>query len=865
MTPPSSTTAEIEALLASTGWVRDLARRLVGDPDLADDLAQQTYLAALEHRPSADRSLRGWLATVLRNFARQGARGTARRDARERHVAHEGTDPSTLELVERLSAQRQVSDAVAELDEPYRGTLLLRYFEGRSPSEIARRQGIPVSTVKTRLARGLTRLRARLERDGGGRASWLSALLPLIDTSGGSAAPAFGVLAVGTPLKLSLAAAGVVAAGLVVAWPKAVPAAAGPVVATSTEGASELAPPPTELAQAPAPGTGRVRVSVPAATTPVAEAAAAVPVATATPLRGRVLDVEGRPLAGVRVRFEPAPAADSARPPRSVRSTAVSLADGRFEFPEVEGSGWLLADDPGTTTLYRGVASSLRRHAEPVVVVAPRQPLAGVVVDEAGEPVEGAEVSVEPPAGFRSRFAEVMAHSTAVDLRSTTGERGRFELTNAPLLEGARLIASAEGYEPWAGPLPEFADASLVLTLVRPNPREGLLGGRVVDERGVGVPEASVAYGIESTVTDANGDFAFQMAAEDSPNRMAERFLGQKARRLIAMKAGYLPASLTVELSPDGEAGWPEGIVLRLVGQPLSVEGRVVDAHGGPLAGVRVWIADATLFALDRETGPRVLESMLAGAEQAWNWDETDEEGRFRLEGLAEREYRLGAMDPDTLLRAESEPVPAGAKGVELSLDTDALWKRIAGRCVDRRGQPMPGLHVFPMSDPFRLSYEGQVVSTTHGTTEGVVTDEDGAFELGDVPRELVYLRIDGEDVISTEYGRHVPGGLGELARGALEELEIVVPLRVHFQVEVADPSLADEVAVLDGDEHEIVINLIQADSRRENEHMPLIDGRSDVLTVTDDAATLVLLRDGQPVARHELQLERGRVNRIQL
>src|SRR5215510_12106587 len=56
---------DIGALLAEASWLSGLARRLVHDVHLAEDLAQDAWVSALERRPDAGRSLRGWLATAL--------------------------------------------------------------------------------------------------------------------------------------------------------------------------------------------------------------------------------------------------------------------------------------------------------------------------------------------------------------------------------------------------------------------------------------------------------------------------------------------------------------------------------------------------------------------------------------------------------------------------------------------------------------------------------------------------------------------------------------------------------------------------------------------------------------------------------
>jgi hypothetical protein len=70
---------------------------------------------------------------------------------------------------------------VLELREPFRRTVLLRYFKGRSSAEIARAQSVPDGTVRWRLKSAIDQLRARLDQEAGGdRARWHRALLPLL-------------------------------------------------------------------------------------------------------------------------------------------------------------------------------------------------------------------------------------------------------------------------------------------------------------------------------------------------------------------------------------------------------------------------------------------------------------------------------------------------------------------------------------------------------------------------------------------------------------------------------------------------------------------------------------------------------------
>src|SRR5262245_53187352 len=157
MTEPSSPSAPgsldpASVLAGDRGWIRALPRRLVADAHLAEDLVQDASLAALS-RPEASAVGRSWIATVLRRalFERRGQ--GASRGARERATARPEALPSTLDMVERAEAQRDLVQAVLELDEPYRTTILWRFFEELPPRTIARRARVPVATVHSRIAR----------------------------------------------------------------------------------------------------------------------------------------------------------------------------------------------------------------------------------------------------------------------------------------------------------------------------------------------------------------------------------------------------------------------------------------------------------------------------------------------------------------------------------------------------------------------------------------------------------------------------------------------------------------------------------------------------------------------------------------
>lgn len=244
------TTFDPDLLLANAAWVRALARELAG-PGEADDLVQETWLVALQ-RPTNARTPGAWLAGVVRHLARRSRRGAGHRAAREAACAREERAPAAAELVAEADLQRRVLAAVMRLDEPGRSAVLLRYFRGASVEEIARVQGVPWATARTRLQRALARLRGDLERAFGGREAWGAAALALARADGPPSAigPELAGVSAGTAAWLGFAlVAGIVAA---LAWRTQDGMGTGLSVGPASEQKAVAGP-----AAAPAPDTPR--------------------------------------------------------------------------------------------------------------------------------------------------------------------------------------------------------------------------------------------------------------------------------------------------------------------------------------------------------------------------------------------------------------------------------------------------------------------------------------------------------------------------------------------------------------------------------------------------------------------------------
>ncbi len=165
-----------EQLLAHAGWVRALARALVTDGSLADDVEQQSWESALERPPPHDGDLRGWWYTVVRNVARRLGRDAATRRRNEQRLPPREPAESSADAVARAQLHQRLVAATIALADPYRTAILLRFFDELPPRVIAARLALPVETVRTQVKRGLEQLRVALAASQRDAVDWRPAL-----------------------------------------------------------------------------------------------------------------------------------------------------------------------------------------------------------------------------------------------------------------------------------------------------------------------------------------------------------------------------------------------------------------------------------------------------------------------------------------------------------------------------------------------------------------------------------------------------------------------------------------------------------------------------------------------------------------
>jgi len=848
-------------LLEQVSWIRRLARELVADRELAEDLVQETCVVALEQAPRETTKLRAWLAEVLRNLLRQHARGQGRRSAREARAARPEALEPTDELVARVLLQRELVNAVLALNEPYRSTVLLRFFEELPPREIARRTGVPLATVQSRLQRALAQLRERLDAE---RPAWAGLLLAW-------AREPFGpptLLSVLMKTQVALVAGVAALAATAIVWwsaspaggrergPEPTPSAAlAPPVEPFVSGGTGAEPAPAEreavAASAPRP------LAAPSSAAPAVEAAP-------WPVRLRVLDADAQPMSGVAVRSEG---------DETVLGT--SGLGGWCVFQTRAERLTLVAADPRWVTVHEG-SPARSSSVDPVLVLAPALELAGVVHDELGRPLAGAGVSFALPSGFRTRFTEVLEATRMLGWRTRADETGAFRFERVPAVAGAELSAVLSGYERGVLEAPPVSARDLEFVLARPKlPLAGTLRGRVFAPDGAPVPDARVGLGLASVVSDERGAFELDLKRAVTTDT------------LVALKAGFLPARMERPTEPSaGSTGWPDEVTLTLPGPALAIRGVVLDHDGKPVAGARLWPHDPTPSAPIGQM-PTFFEPQMAGAQvptsalesvadlpdedgdnfydhytnnqsptPLWSCVTSDAGGRFELPGLDQRRYKLDVAAAESLEIFTSDSLAAGDGQAVIRLPAPDLWERVEGRVVAESGEPVADVEVRlwrPMVDVRARVFGGQsqVVVLQNGAQ--VTTDAEGRFHLERVPKAGAQVSVRGDSIVP----------LSLAVTGAT--LEIPVEVRCHMEVVLRALGKFDSIEVADGEGQRLDILVLTEGSVNAWSGVALTDGKSGVISVSSRARELRLFKGKTLVETRPLDLVPGDVNRIEL
>lgn len=145
--------------------------RILGDRKEAEDALQDVYLSLWRRADRFDparASPISWLATFARNRAVDRLRsGKVQRGAVPVDEALDVADdaPRADALLEDAERSARIHHCLGRLEEPARSSIRIAFFEGRTYAELADEAGEPLGTVKSRIRRGLAKLKACLEHD----------------------------------------------------------------------------------------------------------------------------------------------------------------------------------------------------------------------------------------------------------------------------------------------------------------------------------------------------------------------------------------------------------------------------------------------------------------------------------------------------------------------------------------------------------------------------------------------------------------------------------------------------------------------------------------------------------------------------
>jgi RNA polymerase sigma factor (sigma-70 family) len=717
----------IDQLLAQREWVRGVARALVFGEQEAADLEQDAWLAALRKPPRHGASIRGWLGTVVRRIAaRKGGRESRRRDL-ERREPRKLQAPSAAELVAQAEMQTRVARGVLSLAEPYRETILLRFFQDYSIEEIAEAVGAPIETVRSRLKRGLAILRKEMNE--GDASGWRVLLLPVAPLTAAKAASLTGGLIVASKTKaLALVAiASLVAAGVWFAidrWPgrgedDLPPAQSVPgwqAAASSALPASAPASEPTKKIR-PAPFVERTGDEA-SSSMPAAASQPAEPVARVV---GEVLSVDGLPVENALV-FVGDPADDSvlgdeisirndredleirARPGGKVLGSKTK-ADGRFAFDLPKPSARLTV---GASHPDHGLALALGlpvQRGEARVVTLRFEPgirLRGTVASDEGRVLSGARVTV-----MRSRdgntfttygFAETkadgkydtgMMQGIAFSLRASAkghfdgrswakdvgpDERERrvdFRLEAAPVLKGRLVLADGS-------PAAVSSNLAKIFGKAGPPPDQRLELLAALDDPRSDPNFRSLGHD-EGRVTESDDSYEF------TPKYKGAKYLSLWSGATMLGLAAIPPGAK----APDIVVDWSKAAAGKRAGA-LTLTVKAADT-GRPVDDYRVQVKCAQPVSNPFEVfslGQRVNAA----------------DGRVRLDGLPEGAYRIsikaeGFADGRANVDVKPEPEVADVSVDLVAASKSEARASIAGFVRGPGGSPRGGANVWLVPD----------------------------------------------------------------------------------------------------------------------------------------------------------------------
>ena len=143
--------------------------RILGRPELAEEVMQETYLKIWKAAGAFDPTLASpitWMVAIARNRAIDRLRASAvsrRMEPIESADAVSDPAPAAVERVEMAQQHQRLSRCLAELEARHASAIRAAFLDGTTYEELAASMSVPLGTMKSWIRRGLLKLRACLE------------------------------------------------------------------------------------------------------------------------------------------------------------------------------------------------------------------------------------------------------------------------------------------------------------------------------------------------------------------------------------------------------------------------------------------------------------------------------------------------------------------------------------------------------------------------------------------------------------------------------------------------------------------------------------------------------------------------------
>ena len=654
-----------------------LAGHLTRDAAQAEDLLQTTFLHAMRDAASYDgsRPVSGWLAGILNHRALDLKRRLAVRAAEPLGEEQDTKlDPAAL-AGDRELFQR-VTDAIEELEDPYRQVLVLRVLHGLEPTAIAHALGRPPGTVRMQLKRGIERLRRAIPE----RSALLGALFvdperglsaireAILTQAGTAAAVTAGGGVLGGLLTMKAIAIGAAAVTLVVA-----------LVAVNRDGnrsVEEAAPvggeqlvtreldEPSQELSAPEDHASTDRETVD----------------TSTPSTAA-----GSDGFDVLVRFEAdgAPAVDVGIYVRAGETGELGVelrtdAQGRALLGHLAPGAY----DAHVDRLRAPTAFAMPLEQTLEIWIPRGVQVEGLVVDLEGNGVAGASVL---------RFNE--QHHDLLQMAARTDAEGRFRLQDA--MPGTDFVARAARFQPSEVETVRDRGAAVSALILKLGARGHVLRGQVTHRGGTPAPYAWVAIGVdEDAREELEGSTRVPDDGSSRKNMDREAFF-VRADAEGRFETDEVPGGHTIVIARPREHGldqigwvslWVRDGQLEEVAVVLTggaeITGFVRDDHGLAVAGLELeaeWEGTPLLGQMEDDLGPWMSDRHV--------FSEAD--GSYRMGGLLPGDYDLRVLGSRDELAREERILEAGTP-VQWNPVIDSLGT-ILVRLLDPAGSPLEG------------------------------------------------------------------------------------------------------------------------------------------------------------------------------